>query len=1491
MALFDVPLLTPGGRRIKTLKQIQAQNLAAERAKVFEQRMRSAAGLGVAEVPSFQGGATDFEEDLRAAWVRPPGEIKGGGAERFPLPGLPVDPGVTVTLDPGEVGNVLTEQLLQTPVAGLKMAGAGLKTAGAGLKEAGKAALGMVTPSAPVHTGGGRFIRAEGISAPEALIKGADIWAESTAEVLAQFKKVATGDFGALEAPTIVTKGINETLSQFGDRPLALQIFLGLATDPLVLFKAFSLPARGSIALYRNLIRTNIAYAATNATPRQRNELLEAVVKKVSQKPALPEGAQVFRGAEAERIATEAAEIARRRAEAAWGRGGRPADPQEGSLLEAVMGQAGQRGTQAAPAAPPEGLLGAGLRQAGRPVDPAASAASVAPAAVPEGGLLGAVLQRGGSGIPIDPPGTSYKAGGGLSAPPPSNRPRTLADLTREAKGIRGMTPESRAAAMDEKKPLGNVIYQVKPYGESASHLLGPDTLVNRAVRNIPGLRQVGEVVSPAQIGRDNPVQMIGVRSAIFKEVERGRARFAGLRWWNDADEFLGFKQKQGVWRATKVTLAPGARTLKRTEGTINDLIEHPERYVMTPDQARVLQMGVETQTQMLRDAQRAGVDAVELSADYWRRIVIKGPRKERLVDSFIRKRVGSRKGYTYQRAFEDIDEGVELGYEYESHPLRTLVARLEAGIDTIADQSSRRELARLPGVETPLERLNAQYPATIEGLSQARSHRDAAKSIFLSRGGNTPANVLALRQAEADYVSALRDLYVAKGSVGKPGFYEMALPNGRIAPRELVEEINKYMDLPELGQDPGALQAAVEASQLARTTLTTMDLASGYIQGQSLFYRNNVSWWKAQAHAVMSLVDDPHAYVARNGDALDAGVLDGAVAPPTEFLFARQGLASIPTKIPVIGPLLRAFNRAFEWFILVGQLELYKAGKSRLARAAKGGNVATEDLASLGTAIRKGMGTESYAILGVRPTQQTIEVLSFFASRFFRANAGILVQTFTAGAGGAEARRMMGSMMAGGLSLLVGSHWALTGRAPNLTDPFAPDWLQVPIGKTYYSPFGPFHPYFRTLARVSEYVVRGEPEKAAREVQRFLSSKASLAIRGAEIGMSLAVTGKARTFDGEEITLSPGSLARGILSEFGTPISVGEITKGLKEGRPESIAEIIGLTGRASPFAQMDILFQRAEDINPGGLSIKDAEPRQQDEMDKRYPELAERRLSAARGTFGKAQRAWADVDVMYYEQGEKLSQDFLSGRTIGEAFRDRYASIQSEKAVAKANVNKTLGLFQEDRDLPDDPNERALVEYYQAQQQAVRGSGEYDFVLAEQLLSTLDSQWTPQQRGYVDRNTGRVTHPPLIQEFREDVTLLAPYWDIEDDFIATLPAEIQSLWLKYRSRDPSEKAVLQGLLVPVIDALSGQRKMYRNEHPDVDVALVRWGYQGSPMTLEGQELSREKFGAISPVSTSAPEVPVSPDVVATRDIYARRKQQTKSRDIYARRKQEVAP
>lgn len=649
-----------------------------------------------------------------------------------------------------------------------------------------------------------------------------------------------------------------------------------------------------------------------------------------------------------------------------------------------------------------------------------------------------------------------------------------------------------------------------------------------------------------------DPIHQVGDDKRAFQEIEKAKARAWTQAWGSRALPAFGFKR--GV--ATAVEGSPD----------IFQIIEHPADYRFTPEQQSALGEARDVLKRMVRDEQRSGVDVRELEhIGYWPRIVRSGPGETwrdtlKAIVTGERPATSGGKGHTRGRVFEFADELKDAGFKLEQDPLIALESRLSAGIDAISVAKAKDRLKAMPGFEMPSA--PGRVDADVVALErEARAALDEARENW-RRQPSLPQHAEALDRAEAAWELTLRDLGVAKETARQPRYNERQVL-GLIAPKELVQKVERYVELPGVQRGGSAAGAIARDTQtLARSMLTSLDLSAGFIQGQSLFFRNNVAWWKAQGYAVVSLVKEPSGYVARNLDDIKDGIDHGAINPPAEYLFASRGIASLPKRIPVAGPVLKAANRAFEWFIFVGQTELYRAART------SGGVVKGEkELVSLGSAIRKQMGTESYAIKGVRPTQQALEALTFFAPRFMRANIGLMGQAFTKGPGGNEARKAMGALLAGGMALTVAASWATDRKMPNLDDPFKDDWLQFRIGKSHFNMFGPFYSYFRALARSGTHLAQGEPKKAATDQARFLESKLGIPYRLADTVADVKSTGRSYTYEGDKITMDP----RTYPNYFKTlaPISASGAVQGAMEGRPEEALGFSGLTVRkANPLS-----------------------------------------------------------------------------------------------------------------------------------------------------------------------------------------------------------------------------------------------------------------------------------------------------------------------------------
>jgi len=692
-----------------------------------------------------------------------------------------------------------------------------------------------------------------------------------------------------------------------------------------------------------------------------------------------------------------------------------------------------------------------------------------------------------------------------------------------------------------------------------------------------------------------------------------------------------------------------------------------------------------------------------------------------------------------------------------------------------------------------------------------------------------------------------------------KPRMGEVLVLN-KIAPSSLAQEINQWMDLPgQLSKDSGKISRFIsEGLHLWRSTMVSFDLSYGYIQGQAVFFANPVAWWRAQAAATVSLVNQPFQYADKNFDVIMRGIDSGAIQPPTELLFGRRGLSALPTKIPLLGTVFTRTNRAFEWFTFVGQVELYKAAEAG-AISKKGvgelldesGNVisdvaykAVEDeLISLSSAIRKTLGTESYARLGVSPRQQKIEALLAFAPRFYRAFVGLMSQAFTGGPGGARARKVMGLMIGGATALTIAVNLATQRKMPNYTDVEDANWGKAKVGDSWVSFYGPFHPYFRTIARFNVYMAQGKPEKALNEVQRLFTSKASLPLRSFRQWGEVFFTGEARTYEGETIDFTPDGFANWL--EEQAPISPSQVTRGLVEGRPEEAINIIGVNVVQS--FRMDRKEARNKELERLRKEGKTPEilPGSYEDQDYRVT----RKISAAPSVM-EAHKIYTEhvgkfggEFSTYLDKKEKINVEYADKITeaaekhgAGETFREGLTQLNNDRGIRLNDLDKEypeLMKTLEDQEPQKPLFNRILHAYMDATSDPILDDEftGFDFEEFERRIAALEKtpifvEFGPEAITAIQGYLHEPDHP-LVKQLREDRELLREYWEIPDNYMASQVTPDQ----QQRIRDYYDRGKISLLgewadIQPHIDAIDYAQVAYEYERRDVSDALGRWEY-----------------------------------------------------------------
>lgn len=330
-----------------------------------------------------------------------------------------------------------------------------------------------------------------------------------------------------------------------------------------------------------------------------------------------------------------------------------------------------------------------------------------------------------------------------------------------------------------------------------------------------------------------------------------------------------------------------------------------------------------------------------------------------------------------------------------------------------------------------------------------------------------------------------------------------------------------------------------------------------------------------------------------------------------------------------------------------------------------------------------------------------------------------------------------------------------------------------------------------------------------------FISARASVPIRA----MVNQVSGT--DFYGAPIDdVGPGGITSRLtqlIYDMFSPIGVGGIsTAALRDAIPGEIIprgeERLGLLGLGLQATGVNIRAERTRDLldrhaSESGLFKRDGtlvqnwndlEPHQKDKVidDMTLVEELEIRseISAERGYPGaQGYATLLKLEQQRIKRGEALVTEFNDELMDSRTFRNEVTKLKLEIASRKSQVDEDFQLFQDNQELPEDPNKRALVEYFTLFDNAKRESGVIDWDRLDRLEMQLKAKWTQEQRSYVDDNTGITEWGPLMSEYIEAGELLSPYWE-----------------------------------VPEGSAQAEKRRQMRRSSPELDAALVKWyGYK----------------------------------------------------------------
>lgn len=863
-------------------------------------------------------------------------------------------------------------------------------------------------------------------------------------------------------------------------------------------------------------------------------------------------------------------------------------------------------------------------------------------------------------------------------------------------------------------------------------------------MQKVPFLRAAGTYLDTtaaalSQKARGNAVPLSQVKRDLYAMYESVRAHAQIYGWAGREAKTLGVDAK---FYARAVTVKPGAKIPKGLQGHLGHIVEHPEKYVITPEQRAALKPVADMWTAIKQRELEYGVDINEV-ANYYPRVSGKSATSGGAATGY---RAPGTPGHAKDRAFKDIEDAWAAGFGHTS-PREAMFARVDSGIRAIANRGQFSEIKELG--EKPLTRLTESDAAQFvkRRLEQARTDYKATRAAHAE--SPSQGTLAAMRAAEKRLELARGNFRTAASKAIAPREGETKA-FGRIFDRTVMEEMEKYADV-----EPGWLD---EFFSIQRANETTGDHSGLGVQGGTLAWRNSVAFLKAAGYSTAAFVREPMGWAARNADAWEAAAVDGAVGAPSEFSLASGGAFSRRLGQGAIGPdvlrpvtrvvtaPIRAAQRGFDWFGVIGAVEYHK-GAVRL------GATQAERIEQ-GAAIRKIMGSSSRP--GMTRAMRKFDARTLYAGSYFRATTGFAADIVRAGPRGDEARKTFGMLVGGATAMTIAMQYAYDRTFPNLTDPNnrTKRWGYVEFEGGGINLYGPLYPLVSAQAKAAQSLATGEPRDALEAETFFATSKAALPIR---TGVELGVTRE----DFNRNPIEPGW--PGALKYFGkqaAPIGSREVVEMGVEGQREfpqgNIALLGGRSSRSTVFrdARRDIedaggdfkaalethpdnegpiryywrkdFEKRAAPLGltvvkgafaevPGGDPLSREARIEIDSVDAIWGDKYARTFAletgeAAAKTYSDQRKAYVDARKLKYMKAAKVTEPVAY-----DELSDMFDALPIAKAYRKATANERLNFWDAhpaflveafELGLEDDnPEERKIMDAYRGRQQIAAG------------------------------------------------------------------------------------------------------------------------------------------------------------------------------------------
>jgi hypothetical protein len=822
------------------------------------------------------------------------------------------------------------------------------------------------------------------------------------------------------------------------------------------------------------------------------------------------------------------------------------------------------------------------------------------------------------------------------------------------------MPPTVEPPATPPPAEYGSNEPEVKPSGGiSFADLQSAQTVADisfkkdasRAVANIPGIKQVVNILNPSATASTPAKQALIIRAVLSDEATyKTQGIIAYLRKIGTQEQVFGKLDKNGL-------LASGVNKGK----AVNDIRTYPDRYTLTDKQKNWIKAANDIEQAKLEYLRANGIEINELAFEEGgqyagRRLYAKMSKNGELLETAVvgSRRVGAKTSAEKTRYFKTAEEAIKAGYRYLPED-EALALNVEAAYKRVADMRMAEWLLnKIPW------RTTAAPDELVMAADTARRRAQKANQLVAAinravRGEKVPSQTLnSIESLYPDATTLLRELIDSvQNKTQTPAqikeIREFAKTIQLVEQREAAIAVSARARAREKAMTPGyeeamlfhpAFQGKIFTGETAKQTAETLrnglepklskalesmnkvnavvryftlagDMSTFGIQLLFLAGQNPKAYLKAIEGGVRAMISPElqASMISKNKDVIDRHpnlILSTAGNEFTEAL-QRGGYVQFAEKV------LAPFQRVFESSIDVAGIELAKS-LEHLAIDKTTGKYDPAKIADIDQFINELRGITSTSKLGLSPQTRAMETALFLAPRYNRAIAALLYDAVkgTIGIGNSGLRgRLARNGLARGITAVIaifvaagfamGKDW---DEIKETLNPASSKFLTYEIGGTNIGPGTKIRSLIRLVAETAE--------NPASIFEKSMENPALRFVRGnlAPVLSSSVDILTGRNYIGDPVRDNWGSFAREeVISKF-LPIWVENVAMeggNVGERLLRGIGEFFG--GRTYPETTNDVVNRLRERYAASdyGLKVEDLNDAKRKELERNHQDLAE--------------------------------------------------------------------------------------------------------------------------------------------------------------------------------------------------------------------------------------------------------------------------------------------